>query len=40
MVEKDIRFAEIAYILDITEANAKMRTYRAIEKLRKLLKGR
>ncbi|MDZ7605079.1 MAG: sigma-70 family RNA polymerase sigma factor [Cyclobacteriaceae bacterium] len=29
-------FAEIAYILDITEANAKMRTYRAVEKLRKL----
>ncbi len=33
-------FAEIAYILEITEANAKMRTYRAIEKLRKLLKRR
>lgn len=33
-------FAEIAFILDITEANAKMRTYRAIEKLRKLLKRR
>lgn len=33
-------FAEIAFILEITEANAKMRTYRAIEKLRKLLKGR
>ncbi len=33
-------FAEMAYILDITEANAKMRTYRAIEKLRKLLKRR
>ncbi len=32
-------FAEVAFILDITEANAKMRTYRAIEKLRKLLKG-
>ena len=31
-------FAEIAYILEITEANAKMRTYRAIDKLRKLLK--
>jgi len=29
-------FAEIAYILDINEANAKMRTYRAVEKLRKL----
>lgn len=33
-------FAEVAFILEITEANAKMRTYRAIEKLRKLLKGR
>ena len=33
-------FAEIAFILEITEANAKMRTYRAIEKLRKLLKRR
>lgn len=33
-------FAEIAFILDIAEANAKMRTYRAIEKLRKLLKRR
>lgn len=33
-------FAEIAFILDINEANAKMRTYRAIEKLRKLLKRR
>ncbi len=32
-------FAEIAFITDVTEANAKMRTYRAIEKLRKLLKG-
>ena len=31
-------FAEIAYILEITEANAKMSTYRAIDKLRKLLK--
>jgi RNA polymerase sigma-70 factor (ECF subfamily) len=29
-------FAEIAYIIDISEANAKMRTYRAVEKLRKL----
>jgi len=29
-------FAEIAYILEINEANAKMRTYRAVEKLRKL----
>ncbi len=33
-------FAEIAFILEINEANAKMRTYRAIEKLRKLLKRR
>ena len=33
-------FAEVAFILGISEANAKMRTYRAIEKLRKLLKRR
>ena len=33
-------FVEIAYILEISEANAKMRTYRAIEKLRKLLRRR
>ena len=33
-------FAEIAFILDINEATAKMRTYRAIEKLKKLLKRR
>ena len=33
-------FAEIAFILEITEANGKMRTYRAIEKLRNLLKRR
>ena len=33
-------FAEMAFILDITEANAKMRIYRAIDKLRKLLKRR
>jgi len=33
-------FSEMAFILEIAEANAKMRTYRAIEKLRKLLKGR
>ncbi len=33
-------FAEIAFILDITEATAKMRTYRAIEKLRKLMERR
>lgn len=31
--EKD--FKEIAYILDITESGAKMRTYRALDKLRK-----
>jgi RNA polymerase sigma-70 factor (ECF subfamily) len=33
-------FAEISFILEITEANAKMRTYRAIDKLRKLLERR
>ncbi len=33
-------FAEIAFILEVNEATAKMRTYRAIEKLRKLLKRR
>lgn len=33
-------FAEIAFILEINEVTAKMRTYRAIEKLRKLLKRR
>ena len=33
-------FAEISYILDISESNCKMRTYRAIGKLRKLLKRR
>ena len=33
-------FAETAFILEINEATAKMRTYRAIEKLRKLLKRR
>lgn len=33
-------FAEVAFILEINEANAKMRTYRAIEKLRKLLKSK
>lgn len=33
-------FAEISFILDITEANAKMRTYRAVEKLKKLLERR
>jgi RNA polymerase sigma-70 factor (ECF subfamily) len=31
-------FAELAYILNITEATAKMRTYRAIEKLKNILK--
>lgn len=34
--EKD--FKEIAYILDITESGAKMRTYRALDKLRKNFK--
>lgn len=33
-------FAEISFILEIAEANAKMRTYRAIDKLRKLLERR
>ncbi len=33
-------FAEIAFILDIQEANAKMRTYRAIDKLKKLITRR
>jgi len=33
-------FAEVAFILDITEANAKMRTYRAVEKLKKLIERR
>ncbi len=33
-------FAEISFILEITEANAKMRTYRAIDKLKKMLKRR
>ncbi len=36
--EKDFR--EIAYILDITESGAKMRTYRALDKLRKNFKIR
>ncbi len=31
--EKD--FKEIAFILDITESGAKMRTYRALDRLRK-----
>lgn len=30
-------FAEISYILEISEAGAKMRTYRALEKLKRLL---
>ena len=33
-------FYEVAFILDITEANAKMRTYRAVEKLKKLIERR
>jgi RNA polymerase sigma-70 factor (ECF subfamily) len=32
-------FAEVAFILGISEANAKMRTYRAVDKLKKFLKG-
>jgi RNA polymerase sigma-70 factor (ECF subfamily) len=32
-------FAEVAFILEISEANAKMRTYRAVDKLKKFLKG-
>lgn len=32
---EDKDFKEIAYILDITESGAKMRTYRALDKLRK-----
>lgn len=32
---EDRDFKEIAYILDITESGAKMRTYRALDKLRK-----
>ena len=31
-------FKEIAYILDVSESSAKMRIYRALEKLRKLIK--
>lgn len=37
---EDKSFAEIAFILEISEATAKMRTYRAIDKLKKLLKRR
>jgi len=33
-------FAEVAFILDISEANAKMRTYRAVNKLKILLERR
>jgi RNA polymerase sigma-70 factor (ECF subfamily) len=32
---EDKDFKEIAYILDMTESGAKMRTYRALDKLRK-----
>ncbi|NJN42672.1 MAG: sigma-70 family RNA polymerase sigma factor [Flammeovirgaceae bacterium] len=32
---EDRNFSEIAYILDITESGAKMRTYRALDQLRK-----
>jgi RNA polymerase sigma-70 factor (ECF subfamily) len=32
---EDKDFSEIAYILDITESGAKMRTYRALDRLRK-----
>ncbi|MEM1137313.1 MAG: sigma-70 family RNA polymerase sigma factor [Bacteroidota bacterium] len=32
-------FKEVAYILDITENNAKVKTYRIIEKLKKLARG-
>jgi RNA polymerase sigma-70 factor (ECF subfamily) len=32
---EDKDFSEIAFILDITESGAKMRTYRALDKLRK-----
>lgn len=35
---EDKDFKEIAYILDITESGAKMRTYRALDKLRKNFK--
>lgn len=35
---EDRDFKEIAYILDITESGAKMRTYRALDKLRKKFK--
>lgn len=35
---EDKDFSEIAFILDITESGAKMRTYRALDKLRKNFK--
>lgn len=35
---EDKDFKEIAFILEITESGAKMRTYRALDKLRKLFK--
>lgn len=34
---EDLSFKEIGYLLDITEDNAKVRTYRVIEKIRKKL---
>ena len=37
---EDKDFKEIAFILDITESGAKMRTYRALDKLRKNFKLR
>ncbi|MDH5379551.1 MAG: sigma-70 family RNA polymerase sigma factor [Cyclobacteriaceae bacterium] len=33
-------FKEISYILNITESGAKMRTYRALEKLKKLIQAK
>lgn len=35
---EELPFKEIAYILDITENNAKVKTYRAIDKLKKYMK--
>ena len=37
---EDKDFKEIAFILDITESGAKMRTYRALDRLRKKFKLR
>lgn len=37
---EDKNFKEIAYILNITESGAKMRTYRALEKLRNLIESK